>query len=241
MLLYLTGNHVSIYEVREGSIQKDTAYTGLILREETVVTADTSGYVNYFPLEGSKVGAQTKVYCMTPDKLEFKSSGSEEDTQALSAEEQASVLQQTRSFSDSFDSDKFSDVYALKDRVSTILESKSTQSRQAQLDQMVIDGSQQLQIYNAATDGIILFSTDGCESVTMDTVTEDMISKADYKASYLQNNTYVNAGDPVYKLVRSDLWHIVLLLDDETAAKFAPLYKEYIDPDPGFFYDTLCL
>ena len=172
VLLYLTGNHVSIYEVREGSIQKDTAYTGLILREETVVTADTSGYVNYFPLE---------------------------------------------SFSDSFDSDKFSDVYALKDRVSTILESKSTQSRQAQLDQMVIDGSQQLQIYNAATDGIILFSTDGCESVTMDTVTEDMISKADYKASYLQNNTYVNAGDPVYKLVRSDLWHIVLLLDDETA------------------------
>src|SRR5699024_8019699 len=112
---------------------------------------------------------------------------------------------------DSFDSDKFSDVYALKDRVSTILESKSTQSRRAQLDQMVIDGSQQLQIYNAATDGIILFSTDGCESVTMDTVTEDMISKADYKASYLQNNTYVNAGDPVYKLVRSDLWHIVLL------------------------------
>ena len=37
VLLYLTGNHVSIYEVREGSIQKDTAYTGLILREETVV------------------------------------------------------------------------------------------------------------------------------------------------------------------------------------------------------------
>ena len=34
VLLYLTGNHVSIYEVREGSIQKDTAYTGLILREE---------------------------------------------------------------------------------------------------------------------------------------------------------------------------------------------------------------
>ena len=113
VLLYLTGNHVSIYEVREGSIQKDTAYTGLILREETVVTADTSGYVNYFPLEGSKVGAQTKVYCMTPDKLEFQSAGSEEDTQALSAEEQASVLQQTRSFSDSFDSDKLNSAMSM--------------------------------------------------------------------------------------------------------------------------------
>ncbi|WP_346663537.1 HlyD family efflux transporter periplasmic adaptor subunit [uncultured Merdimonas sp.] len=66
ILLYLTGNHVSIYEVREGSIQRDDAYTGLVIRDETVVQADAEGYVNYFILEGSKVGAQTSVYCLSP-------------------------------------------------------------------------------------------------------------------------------------------------------------------------------
>ena len=62
VLLYLTDRHVSAYEVREGSILKDTAYTGLVVRSETIVNAEESGYVNYFATEGSKVGAKTNVY-----------------------------------------------------------------------------------------------------------------------------------------------------------------------------------
>ena len=33
ILMYLTENHVSAYEVREGSILRDNAYTGFILRD----------------------------------------------------------------------------------------------------------------------------------------------------------------------------------------------------------------
>ena len=60
VLLYLTDRHVSAYEVREGSILKDTAYTGLVVRSETIVNAEESGYVNYFATEGSKV--QRRMY-----------------------------------------------------------------------------------------------------------------------------------------------------------------------------------
>ena len=130
ILMYLTGNHVSIYEVREGSIQKDNAYTGLILRDETVVQADAEGYINYFALEGSKVGARTRVFSLSPEKLEFAAStSSDEEAQALTAEEQSAILQQTQAFSDSFQSESFGDVYSLKDSISTILDSKSNQSR----------------------------------------------------------------------------------------------------------------
>ena len=61
ILLYLTGTHVSAYEVREGSILRDNAYTGFVLRNETVVQAEAAGYVNYFAPEGSKVGVNTSV------------------------------------------------------------------------------------------------------------------------------------------------------------------------------------
>lgn len=37
VLLYLTNPKVSIYEVREGSILRDTAYTGFIIREEQII------------------------------------------------------------------------------------------------------------------------------------------------------------------------------------------------------------
>ena len=42
---YITNKHVSVYEVREGSILKDRAYTGLAIREETVVSANDGGYI----------------------------------------------------------------------------------------------------------------------------------------------------------------------------------------------------
>ena len=72
VLLYLTDRHVSAYEVREGSILKDTAYTGLVVRSETIVNAEESGYVNYFATEGSKVGAKTNVYTISPEELNFR-------------------------------------------------------------------------------------------------------------------------------------------------------------------------
>ena len=46
VLMYLTSNHISSYEVREGTILKDNAYTGLAIRDEEVIPADQSGYVN---------------------------------------------------------------------------------------------------------------------------------------------------------------------------------------------------
>ena len=66
VLMYLTNKHVSAYEVREGSILKDTAYTGLIIRDETVVNAEADGYVNYFAPEGSKVAPRPEsIRCLT--------------------------------------------------------------------------------------------------------------------------------------------------------------------------------
>ena len=67
--MYATSKKISVYEVREGSIVKDNSYTGLVLREEMVVPAETSGYVSYFQNEGSKVKAGRSVYALSPDKM----------------------------------------------------------------------------------------------------------------------------------------------------------------------------
>lgn len=218
VLMYLTSNHVSAYEVREGSILKDNAYTGIIFRDEMVVQADTGGYVNYFALEGSKVGAKTRVYSISDKKLEFEDSTTEE-SQELSSEEQAALSIKTQSFTESFKDQQFNDVYTLKNTIMTMLESKSNQGRQAQLDAMSAQEAGGLKIYSAASDGIIIYATDGYETMTVDDVTEDMIAKKDYKKISLGDNTKIKAGDPVYKLIRANSWSIAILLDDETAAQ----------------------
>ena len=216
ILMYLTSNQVAAYEVREGSILKDNAYRALVLRDEMIVTADTDGYVNYFALEGSKVGVKTRVYSLSDEKLDFKDTQAE-DTPELSVEEQASLLQKTQNFSDRFEEEQYQDVYTLKNTIQTMLENKSNQSKQAQLDAMAAEQPQGLAVYSAASDGIIVYSTDGFEGITKEDVTEKLFDKKDYQKKELSNNMKVHAGDPVYKLVRDDKWTAVILLSDEMA------------------------
>lgn len=220
ILSYLTQRHITAYEVREGSILKDTAYTGLALRNETVVRVEDSGYINFFSAEGSKVGAKTKVYTLSEEKLSFKEESSSEE-ESLTAEEQASLLVKTQAFSENFKEEQFKDVYTLKENIATILESKSSQSRQAQLNDMLKEDGEKIKVYKGSSDGIILYSLDGFEDKKASDVTEDMLSKTNYKVRTVANNSKVSAGDPVYKLITEDTWTLVIPLSDDTAQEMA--------------------
>lgn len=216
VLMYLTGKHVSAYEVREGSILKDNAYTGFIVRQETVIPAEADGYVNYFAPEGCKAGAKTYVYSLSSSPLDLpdSDSGGHEE---LSSEEQEALLIKTQDFAENFSGENFGDVYTLKNNISSVLESKSNQSRQEQLNELLSAGENGLKGYVAGNPGIVIYGTDGYEGISLSDVTSEMVSKQNYEAAGLKNNSQVRAGDPVYKVITDDTWTLVILLDDATA------------------------
>ncbi len=223
VLMYATAKHVSSYEVREGSILKDTSYTGLVLREETVIGAEADGYINYFAPEGSKVGRKTNVYSISSEKLDFSSQENTEESEdsGLTSEERDSIIQKAQSFSENFQNNKYEDTYTFKDSIENILSSSTAQSRQAQLSAMIESGQEGLTTYVASDDGIIVYSVDGYEDFAMDQVTADMISRADYQKTELFNNTKVKSGDPAYKLVTNEEWTLVIQLDEEMTKELA--------------------
>lgn len=215
VLLYLTNPKVTIYEVREGSILRDTAYTGFIIREEKIINSQKSGYINYLTPESGKVGAKTKVYALSDKEIIFKEN--EEDTDTLTAEEQAILLLKTQNFSENYSDGQFSDIYTLKTDIISELESKSSLNKQAQLKEMKEQLGDSLAIHRAEDDGVIVYSTDGCENITIDKITEDILNKKDYKKTGFTDNTLINANAPVYKLITNDKWTIVINLDATTA------------------------
>lgn len=220
VLMYLTSAHVSVYEVREGSILRDTAYTGFVVRSETVMTAQEDGYVNYFVTEGEKVGAKTSVYTSSQSQLDFQSADPE-STEELTSEEEQSLLTYIQTFSDNFQETDFQDVYSVKDRITDVLDSHSSQNRKTQLEAMLQTAGDSLKVYNASKDGIIVYEIDGYEGTTISDVTEEMISRNDHETVSMSNNTKVSAGDPVYKLITSDQWTVVVLLSDDMAGELA--------------------
>lgn len=220
LLMYLTDKHVSAYEVREGSILRDTAYTGLVIRDEVVVNADSTGYINYFAPKDSKVGAKTDVYSISSEKLDFQENAADEK-RTLSSDEQSAILLQTQSYTENFKDEQFQDLYTLKENINGTLESKSNQSRQAQLEDMLKNNPSGMTVYQAASDGIISYSLDGYETIQEDNVTEDMVSKTEYVVKEMNNNMKVNAGDPIYKLIKEDTWSLVIPLNDSAAKELA--------------------
>ena len=152
ILAYITSNRVTAYEVRDGSILKDQTYTGLIIRNETVVNAEADGYINFFALEGSKVGAQTCVYTLSDEALNLDSNSSA-DTETLTADQQSVIYSKIQSYNDNYNSNRFSDVYSLKDNINNALSGQSSKSKQNQLADLSADSS--VKTYNASSDGFV--------------------------------------------------------------------------------------
>lgn len=224
VLTYVTAKHISVYEVREGSILRDNSYTGIIIRQEEIVDSQEDGYVNYFVTETSKVGKKTNVYSISKDEIDFSSIETEDAVidengnileSELTTEEKNSIITKTQNFTESFSDIKYEDVYTLKDSINNIITANSTQGRQAQLNIMLQSGQSGLSVYPAEDDGIVLYSIDGYEDVSEDDITKEILSRADYEKTELYNNKQVDAGDPVYKLVTSEDWTLVIELDNE--------------------------
>jgi hypothetical protein len=131
---------VTVYEVQEGSILKDNSYSGVILREEVVVKSESSGYINFFATEGTKVGKLTNVYSLSNEKLVFNESKTEEEGSiTFSSEDQNAAVLKSQIFVDNYREENYEDTYQYKDSIENIISSNSTQSRQAQLDKMIED------------------------------------------------------------------------------------------------------
>ena len=216
VIIYITSAHVTVYEVRKGSILKDSAYTGFIVREEKVVYADTGGYLNFYVSDKAKVAAGANVFAITADKIVTHTEATEE--KKLTADEQDRILTKTQNFIETFDGNSFSDVYTLKSDLETILQSNESQNRVEQLNAMP---AERLTVYPTNTDGVISYVTDGHEEMTLESVTTEELHKATASETESGNNREVKSGDPTYKLVTSETWSVVIQLDEETAKEMA--------------------
>ena len=217
IVMYITAPHITVYEVRQGSILKDTAYTGLAIRDEIVVEAAENGYINYFAQDNSKVKVGSNIYTLTSEKLNFEDNTNTEDV-SLTSEQKHNLALKIQKFIYDYEETNFSDSYDLKSDLKSTLGSLSSETKLSQLDSMVNQGSlSNANIYKTADDGVVVYSVDGMESLAVENVTALHLDKSDYHKTEFANNAKIKFGDAVYKIITDDSWTLVLELDKETA------------------------
>ena len=221
IIMYITAPRITSYEVRQGSILKDHSYTALALRDEIIVTATDSGYVNYCVEDNSKVKVGSSVYTISSEKINLDSVETQENVQ-LSKNEIQKLSKKAEAFNDNFNENNFSSVYTFKTDLENSIAEYSSSSRLEKLNLLLNSGTvSNIFMKYSNQDGVMVLSTDGMESVTEETVQLSQLSKDNYIKNDFTNNAAIMSGDPIYKLVTSDYWTLMFVIDDEVANMLA--------------------
>ena len=218
VVTYLRKDHIIGYEVKEGSLSSNNIYEAVALRKENIIESDSAGNVNYFASEGGRVAVGNLVYTVDESGklLDYlKSQGTEEVS--LSDDDMSELRSQMVSFHSTFDEHSFYTVYDFKVSLDGTVQKLSNNSILQNIQSLNTSGGALNSIgYNYSPDtGIVIYSTDGFEDKTLQTLKPEDFDQGNYEKHQLINNELVKAGDPVFKLCTSEEWSVVIQENDQ--------------------------
>lgn len=224
VILYFQTSHIVRYEVQEGSLATDTIYTGVALRDEIVVNAQTAGYVNYYAREGERVAKNDLVYIVDETgRLNEEMENLNFGENSLSDRELADFRNEIVNFVHGFDPAQYGSTYDFKYSLkNTVLKLANTNMLQ-NVNDLEGAGGGIVNYFYAPDTGIVTYWTDGYETLTAQDVTADVLNKDSYEKKLMVGNSLVAAGDAVYKISTNEKWSLVIPVE---AARGAQLEEE---------------
>lgn len=221
VFLYFTSSHIVSYEVKAGSLSVNNVYQGIAIRQEEIIDSINSGYINYYAREGGRVAVGDLVYTIdeTGELLQMVGGG-DPDENSLSDTDLSELKTEILGFTNTFSPRNFGEVYDFKYSVQGTVMKLANYRMLENIDALKnTSGAGLVDSCRAIKTGIIIYSTDGYESLTPDQVKEADFDTTNYEKTPLINNELINKGDPAYKISLSENWSIVIPVTPERAAE----------------------
>lgn len=224
---YLNSKNISTYQVKEGALSEQNSYTGLILREEELYYAKSSGYYNFYLKEGEKASHNDLVYSIDGSgKIKEMMTNQTGDASTLSPSDLKEIKSEIVKFSKEYSPADFVDVYDFKDDLDSISLKMSNLYILNKISSMSINGTNVNKYYCAdgaenAKTGYVVYYYDDYENVKLEDINSSYFDKdREYTRHMIANNEIVKEGDFAYKLVTSNTWQLVFPIEEEKAKEF---------------------
>lgn len=218
VIMFFAKNHVTRYEVRSGSLSIANVYDGIIIRDEMIVSANSSGYVNYFAREGEHVAKGDLVYSL--DQTGHISEILQDDTSEilLSGNDLNELRGDFVQFSHNYKDENFGQTYDFSYDIQGTVLKLSNYNMLNNLQKAGISGGAVNFCY-APRSGVVVYNVDGYENITPAMITEEQITGHDDEKEQFVNNTLLGNQDPVYKMITSENWSIVIAVENDRVAR----------------------
>ena len=228
VFMYFTSKHVIWYEVQAGSLSMNNTYEAIALRDETIVNATDNGYVNYFAREGARVAVGDLVYTVDESgKLADYIGVNATGENSLSQTDLTELKSEIVGFANSFDCRSFNSVYDFKyDMEGNVLKLSNYNILENIESIQASELAGLIKQCTASMPGIIIYSIDGYEDATLETMTAEMFDKKNYEKKQLLGNELISAREPVYKISFNEDWSLVIQVDKKREEEL--LKAEYV-------------
>ena len=214
---YIFNKKIDLYEVTQGYTSSgfDGQYTALVIRDENIVTAKSSGYINFFAGDESPVYVGQQAYLIDQSgELSFRLNQAAQNMAILNENDLTILKDSLYDFKTSFKIDNYYETYHFKYQLeSQIMELVNTSI----FDNNDLRFSGVYNIYDSELAGIAVHYIDNMESLTIDSFDASSFKKNTYSKTIVRSNDYIEYGDPVYKVITSEDWNLVIQINNPDA------------------------
>lgn len=218
LILFVSKKKIQVYEVTTGNVGKTLSGTGVILRDESVYNVADTGNISYYQREGTRVKVETPIYTIDKtgklDQL-IKEYASNEG--GLTSEEKREIRSLLTLYKSNYKNAGFRSIYDVSANINSIIVSSITSKLQANKEAIEKETgvANALTTVNAEKPGYIVYSIDGYEGLTEDTIDEKVLNKSAYSKKNLPRSGEAAAGSPAYRLVNNENWYIYIPLTED--------------------------
>lgn len=247
LLAFLNKPSIGVEKVAYGTIDVPAVYKGLIVRDEVVVQSDRTGQPVYNYPENERVKRNalicsiknvetTKIIEDEIEKIDRDILKTQRNRSDLSIFKEDISLIESRidnavaSYTYKFIGNKISDVYGLRTQVENQLNKRNeiwllenTDSLSAlteEKSQYEAQLADNISSIRTEYSGILSLYVDGFEDKltpdTLDSITEEQL-KMEIVPELISKSKAIEAGQPAFKIVRSNIWYIAAYVPNEAA------------------------
>lgn len=220
VISYFSSNRSSIYEVVQKRIADNNACTGIILRDEKVSTSNRAGYVSFYVKDGDRVAKKSTIYSLDESGKIYDSLVASQADHKLASDDVTRVRNYLKAFQKNFDYSDYSTVSDLRCNIDKAILDFSHLALSDAIKELVKNnnGTSTFQLIPTKTSGIFYSTIDGFETLKEEEITTDTFEN-DVENKTIPYDTAIEKGTPVYKIITSESWAIVLNLEKEQYKK----------------------
>ncbi len=210
---YIAKEDIKVCEVTEGSLTRNHNYTGLILRTETLMYSEEDGYIKCYLNDGDRINKGGTVFAVDKTGESLSAAGGTAENN-ITDEQYRSLRKYLNHFSTKYEGQNYTDVYTFKDQLITTLYGMEQQEAE-QGDQST------LVMQEAGESGVVYFTMDGLESLSVSQITRKNLEKIALSSSRVLSGDMVESKQAICKIISDETWSIFIPITEEDAAYYA--------------------